>query len=236
MAGNEAAVRRPVRLNNWIKEKDRMNGEEKIRNYIDRAFSSSAQTEKVLEAKEALCADLLEKYQALITEGNTPEAAYQATISSIGDIFELVDSVTEGSSQLALSKDESPSLEPSSKWGQSIPFILVGVFLLFWVGSEIFPHHPKLDRILPVLLVGVVIVAIYFMHSKGIVLQNPSDKKIWPILIVWCIAGILFLAAIMSPRFQRVLWLIPVAALAIHQIISAWMCYNTSEKRGNPHE
>ena len=51
-----------------------MTGEDRIRNYINRAFSGAPQTETVLEAKESLEATLMEKYQELWKQGNTPAA------------------------------------------------------------------------------------------------------------------------------------------------------------------
>lgn len=62
-----------------------MNGEERIRIYLNRAFSGTLQTDAVSEAKESLFADLREKYTSLVSQGQSEEAAYQSVISGIGE-------------------------------------------------------------------------------------------------------------------------------------------------------
>lgn len=65
----------------------------KIRNYIDHAFEAIPQTKKVLELKEELFSNLIEKYNDQLRVGKTEMEAYNVAIAGIGDISELVDSI-----------------------------------------------------------------------------------------------------------------------------------------------
>ena len=68
---------------------------EKIRSYIDRAFESAPQTKKILELKEELYANLVDKYHDQLDKGASEQDAYNTVISGIGDIYELIDSVND---------------------------------------------------------------------------------------------------------------------------------------------
>lgn len=70
---------------------------ERIRGYIDDAFADMPDTEKVLDLKQELYANLSDKYHAQLDKGKTPQEAYNAAISSIGDIQQLVESVRDPS-------------------------------------------------------------------------------------------------------------------------------------------
>lgn len=214
-----------------------MNGIERIRTFLERAFAGKAQTEKVLEAKEALYADLIERYQSLIQEGYAEEAAYQAAISSIGDIFELVDSITGETAQtgpVAAKVAEGNDRVISQKASVRLPYILVGIFFLLWIGRYLLPVRPHMENYLPMLFLGVaaglVAPRLIMLYKQG---QLKGRKM--PYLVLWSVTAVLFLIAIFTPRFERAIWLLPVLALAIHQLLYAWQEYDSSKKE-NSHE
>ncbi|UOO38447.1 hypothetical protein IZU99_04125 [Oscillospiraceae bacterium CM] len=64
--------------------------EDKIRRYIDGLFQNTAPTRKAVELKEEMIQNLTEKYNDLLSEGKTPEAAYNIAIAGIGDISGLM--------------------------------------------------------------------------------------------------------------------------------------------------
>jgi len=67
----------------------------RIRAYIEHEFEGIPQTKKVLELKEELLANLIEKYNDYLKNGKTEEEAYTAVISGIGDIYELIEELKE---------------------------------------------------------------------------------------------------------------------------------------------
>lgn len=74
--------------------------EDKLRRYVDGLFARTALTKKAVELKEEMLQNLQDKYSDLISEGKSPEAAYNIVIAGIGDVggllFELEsDSIDE---------------------------------------------------------------------------------------------------------------------------------------------
>ncbi|MDL2257684.1 permease prefix domain 1-containing protein [Eubacteriales bacterium OttesenSCG-928-K08] len=64
---------------------------EKLREHIDMLFEEAPLTRKTVEIKEEILQNLIEKYEDLLAQGKTPEAAYNIAAASVGDISELVD-------------------------------------------------------------------------------------------------------------------------------------------------
>lgn len=62
----------------------------KLREYIDMLFAQAPATKKTVEVKEEILQNLTDKYNDLIAEGKSEEAAYNIAIASIGDIHELI--------------------------------------------------------------------------------------------------------------------------------------------------
>ena len=60
---------------------------EKLEQYIDLLFAGSHGTD---DMKQEILQNTTERYEDLIEQGKTPEAAYQLAISGIGDISELL--------------------------------------------------------------------------------------------------------------------------------------------------
>ncbi|SHH64297.1 hypothetical protein SAMN02745823_00593 [Sporobacter termitidis DSM 10068] len=64
--------------------------EAKIRAYVDELFAGTAPSRKSVELKEEMIQNLTEKYNDLISEGKTAEAAYNIAIAGIGDVSDLL--------------------------------------------------------------------------------------------------------------------------------------------------
>jgi len=65
--------------------------EDKLRRYIDGLFARTAPTKKAIELKEEMLQNLNDKYSDLLSEGKTPEAAYNIAVAGIGDVSGLLD-------------------------------------------------------------------------------------------------------------------------------------------------
>lgn len=67
----------------------------KIRDHVEYLFQSAPRTPRAVELKEELIANLIDKYEDLLRQGETEEAAYGIAIAGIGDIDELVQGLRE---------------------------------------------------------------------------------------------------------------------------------------------
>ena len=77
---------------------------EQIKSYMERVFSQAPCTQKAIEMKEAILADVLDKYDDMVAEGISPQDAYQRAIGSIGDLNKLI----------AELRNDHPGFQPSS--------------------------------------------------------------------------------------------------------------------------
>lgn len=68
----------------------------KIIQYLDRVFAQAPCTQKAVEMKEAILADVLEKYEDLIASGRSEEEAYNLAVGSIGDLSKLIADLRNG--------------------------------------------------------------------------------------------------------------------------------------------
>jgi hypothetical protein len=64
--------------------------EDKLRRYIDGLFARTAPTKRAVELKEEMIQNLSDKYSDLLSEGKTPEAAYNIAVAGIGDVSGLL--------------------------------------------------------------------------------------------------------------------------------------------------
>lgn len=62
----------------------------KLRSYVEQIFDEYPKTKKISELKDELLANLIEKYNDLLSQGKSEEDAYDNVIASIGDINEII--------------------------------------------------------------------------------------------------------------------------------------------------
>ena len=95
---------------------------DKIRAHLDALFRDAPATRRVVEAREELLAGCLDKYADLTAAGRTPEEAYIAVISGIGDVDELLRAIER------LETGKTPDREEKQRKKRSF-FIAAGMFL-----------------------------------------------------------------------------------------------------------
>lgn len=68
---------------------------------IDAMFEGAPQSRKTLEVKEEMLQNLMEKYNDLIAQGKSEEAAFNIALASVGDISDLVEELKEAPPKVA---------------------------------------------------------------------------------------------------------------------------------------
>lgn len=86
----------------------------KIKEYIELIFADAPDCAKTREMKEEMYANVCDRYDDLIAEGKSETAAYNACVSGIGDISELIDSIEEEQRE---KHTDSESDNPYSDYG-----------------------------------------------------------------------------------------------------------------------
>ncbi|MFY9280134.1 MAG: permease prefix domain 1-containing protein [Caldicoprobacterales bacterium] len=72
---------------------------ERVKNYIDSLFSGIYDTDEVIELKEEVVSNLLEKIEDIINEGYNENEAFKRAISELGNMNELIQGLKETSHQ-----------------------------------------------------------------------------------------------------------------------------------------
>lgn len=66
---------------------------EKLRAYVEELFKNAPKTKQTVEIKEEILQNTIDRYNDLLKEGHSPEAAYNISIAGIGDVNHLIDSI-----------------------------------------------------------------------------------------------------------------------------------------------
>lgn len=64
---------------------------DKLRGYVESLFMDAPRTRKTVELKEEILQNLYDKYDDLLREGKTEEAAYNIAVAGVGDISALLE-------------------------------------------------------------------------------------------------------------------------------------------------
>lgn len=73
---------------------------EALRQYLDTLFADAPETVRMLELKEEIFQNLTDKYDDLIAEGKSEQAAYDIAVVSIGDVRALIDAQAGGAANM----------------------------------------------------------------------------------------------------------------------------------------
>lgn len=106
---------------------------EKLREHIDTLFQGAPQTPNIVELKEEMLQNLTDKYQDLIAEGKSEEAAFNIAVASIGDVSGLI-----RDAQAELPQESEKDAQKSSLLlSGAIALYILSVVPLFLLQNEI---------------------------------------------------------------------------------------------------
>lgn len=71
---------------------------DRLRGYVESLFIDAPRTKKTVELKEEILQNLYDKYDDLIREGKTEEAAYNIAVAGVGDISPLLEELERSES------------------------------------------------------------------------------------------------------------------------------------------
>lgn len=130
---------------------------EKLRNYIDALFEKAPQTVRAVELKEEMFQNLTEKYNDLLAQGKSEEAAYNIAVASIGD----VDSLLAGIS----GPDRSESQE-----GRKRNALFTAIAVALYITSPV-----------PIILLqntmGVMLLFVFIAVATGLLIYNGVTRE-----------------------------------------------------------
>ena len=140
--------------------------EQQIRTYVDKLFAETVATRKSVELKEEMIQNLTEKFNDLIEEGKTPDAAYNIVIAGIGDISYLLKDLEKESTHPSATAERRQKTAMITAIAVML-YILSVVPLIVLAALINRPGAP---------IVGVVIMFIFIACATGLLIYNSMTK------------------------------------------------------------
>ena len=144
---------------------------EKLRRHVDVIFEDTTPSRKAVELKEEMIQNLEDKYEDLIVEGKTPEAAYNVAIAGIGDISGLLNELEEELKSSPWQKYENEAARKKSAMLTSIAvmmYILSALPLMMFhiIGTSAYVAN----------IIGLPTMFIMIAAATGVLIYNNMTK------------------------------------------------------------
>ena len=142
--------------------------EDKLRRYVDGLFARTSPTRKAVELKEEMLQNLHDKYTDLITEGKSPEAAYNIAIAGIGDVSGLLNELEAD----APDPPDMIEIEAARRKSAMITSIAIMVYILSSLPLVIMALYGSMN----VARVGVPLIFVMIAAATGLLVYNHMTK------------------------------------------------------------
>jgi len=142
--------------------------EDKLRRYVDGLFARTSPTRKAVELKEEMLQNLHDKYTDLITEGKSPEAAYNIAIAGIGDVSGLLNELEAD----APDPPDMIEIEAARRKSAMITSIAIMVYILSSLPLVILALYGSMN----VARVGVPLIFVMIAAATGLLVYNHMTK------------------------------------------------------------
>lgn len=129
---------------------------EQLEQYVNLLFAGAPDAADI---KQEILQNTLDRYDDLVAQGKTPEAAYQLAISGIGDIHELLSS--EHPAQEARYASSNPEIQSTDNKSKFAKALAVALFILCPIPVVIFENVIGVCLLLAMVAAGVAILIAY---------------------------------------------------------------------------
>lgn len=209
---------------------------ENLKKSLDELFENAPKTNRANELKEELLANLIDKYNDLISSGKNEDEAFKTAISSIGDVDELIDGLKTNNvldNNLIQKKREKSALLLSVSTGMYIMSVVVLILL-----NEVFMLNENLSvSIMLTIIAAATCIIVYNVSSRPKYVKSDDtlveEFKEWKVLndnkneiiksiksIVWLIAVAIYFVLSFIFDAWAYSWIIFIIGAAIQKIIA----------------
>lgn len=212
--------------------------QEKLREYMDDLFQDAPKTRKVIELKEEILQNLTDKYNDLIAEGKTEEAAYNIAVASVGDVQELIDNL-KNEPMPGKNYETSGVAEYYRKRSAILVSVAVALYILCVIPPMIFLNNPILGPVLMFVMIAIATgLLIYNNMTKprkgendGTVVaefkewkeKNSSKRQAYKAIsaAIWSLAVAVYILVSFTTSAWHISWIIFLIAAAIDSAVKA---------------
>ena len=138
--------------------------EDKLRAYMDHLFRDVKPTKKSVELKEEILQNLVDKYQDLLGEGKSPEAAYNIAVASIGDMEDLLAGLKK--EELGVAPLDNEQIEQGRKKSAILISVSVMLYIMSLLPPILLSDTSYSDRVAPALMFLIIAIA------TGLIIYN----------------------------------------------------------------
>jgi len=135
----------------------------RLREYIDNLFATAPSNSKTTEVKEEILQNLTDKYNDLIGEGKSEDAAFNIAVASIGDVSDLIRELH------GLSQQNARPAQSGDK-GQNRNAMFTAIAIALYILSPV-----------PVIIIqneiGVVFLFVCIAIATGLIVYNGITKS-----------------------------------------------------------
>lgn len=218
--------------------------EKKIDNYIEVLFSDIPRSKKAIELKEELRANMNERYQDYLQQGESETQAYSLTVANIGNVDEMLCEVMPNESF----KEEAQRyrVRNAKLTGFSVGLYILGPAIL--VASALFGDQAAVIGVVLLLICTAIATGIivysnmsipqeykdYLEQSDGrhVVSMRSSNKKMQAILsLFWSVVLVAYLLWSFISSAWQITWIIwPIAGVTSGIIKTIFELRNSNEQ------
>lgn len=137
----------------------------RLREHIDKLFADAPPTRRAAELKEELLQNLTEKYDDLVSQGKTPDAAYNVAVASIGDVSALI-------GELRGAPSYTPEQEQELRAYQQRKALLTAIAVMLYILSPV-----------PVIVIaglpGLLLLFVFVATATGLLIYQSMNKPLF---------------------------------------------------------
>ena len=214
--------------------------EDKLRAYMDHLFRDVKPTKKSVELKEEILQNLVDKYQDLLGEGKSPEAAYNIAVASIGDMEDLLAGLKK--EELGVSPLDNEQIEQGRKKSAILISVSVMLYIMSLLPPILLSDTSYSDRVAPALMFLIIAIATgliiynylsqprYYKKDDSIVEefkewqeQTDSSRRARKAIssALWSVVVVIYILVSFWTMSWHITWVIFLIGAAIEGIIKA---------------
>ncbi len=199
-------------------------------NYVNLLFAGNPEA---VDIKEEILQNTLDRYDDMIAQGRTPEAAYSLAISGIGDISELLRSSTAGFvfSASPVSNSAPQESEQKKALRKFLRGIAVGLFILCPIPLFLLQNEIGLCLLLAIVAVATVLIIFASKDEKAPLSELTPQQKMTKSIssLFWTIGSIIYFIVSFKTFAWHITWIIFPLIGAIEGLVHA--CMDLKEER-----
>jgi len=142
--------------------------ENKLRAYVESLFEETSPTKKAIELREEMIQNLEDKYNDLISEGKSPEAAFNIAVAGIGDVRMLFEHLENDFS----SEPEQEKYEQARRKSAMLTTVAVMIYILCLLPVPLL----NLFNVRNAAAIGAPIILVMIAIATGMLIYNSMTK------------------------------------------------------------